>query len=190
MGVRMTDLNAAGGGVSPPPDFKAKAAEEFRRFLGLFIYLWILFGVFALNQGIVMREQGVPWAMEGLAFVNALIFSKVMMLFEMFDPGAWLRRRPLIYPILYESFLLMVLFLVVHVAERVLVGAIHGKTVAESLPDIGGGGLAGMLSASVIVFVALTPFFALRNLSFALGRARLMALMFGIGAPPVDPAGR
>ena len=55
--------------------------------------------------------------MQGLAVINALVFAKVMVLFEMFDPGAWLRRRPLIYPILFKSFLLMVLFLVAHVAE-------------------------------------------------------------------------
>ena len=188
MNLKSIGPDAAGG--LPPHDFKAKAAEEFRRFVGLFLYLWILFGVFALNQGIVMREDGVPWAMEGFALVNALVFAKVMMLFELFDPGAFLRRRPLIYPILYESFLLMVLFLVVHVAERVLVGAIHGKTVAESLPTIGGGGVAGMLSASVIVFVALTPYFALRNLDAALGPGRLAALMFGSAAPPADAGER
>ena len=38
---------------------KAKAADEFRRFLVLFFYLWILFGVFVLNQGVVLREHGI-----------------------------------------------------------------------------------------------------------------------------------
>jgi len=186
MNMNATGARAAGG--SPPHDLKAKAAEEFRRFLGLFLYLWILFAVFALNQGIVLREHGIAWTMQGLALVNALIFAKVMLLFEMFDPGAWLRRRPLIYPILYESFLLMVLFLVVHVAERVIAGMIQGRTAAESVPNVGGGGLEGLLSASVIMFVALTPFFALRNLSFALGANRLTALIFGPGDPTAhDP---
>jgi hypothetical protein len=166
---------------------KTRAAEEFRRFLGLFFYLWILFSVFALNQGVVLREHGIAWTMQGLAFINALVFSKVMMLFEMFDPGAWLRKRPLIYPILYESFLLMILFLVAHVVEKVIEGLIRGRTLAESLPSIGGGGLLGLLSASAIVFVALTPYFALRNFSFALGRERLIALLFGPDAPPRDP---
>ncbi len=179
MTVDMTGTRAASGSPSPPPNLKSKAAEEFRRFLGLFIYLWILFGVFALNQGAVLREHGIPWTAQGLAFVNALVFSKVMMLYEMFDPGRWLRKRPLIYPILYEAFLLTILFLVVHVAEKVVTGVIRGRTVAESLPSIGGGGLEGLVSATIIIFVALTPFFALRNLSFALGADRLAALMFG-----------
>jgi hypothetical protein len=44
--------------------------------------------------------------MLGFAFINALVFAKVMMLFEVFDPGRWPRARPLIYPILYETLLL------------------------------------------------------------------------------------
>jgi len=157
----------------------AKAAEEFRRFLVLFFYLWVLFGVFVLNQGIVLREQGVNFTMQGFAFINALVFAKVMMVFEMFDPGGWLRRRPLIYPIFYETLLLTVLFLVVHVLEKTVEGLIHGKTAMESMPSVGGGGLAGLISASVILFVALLPFFGLRNLGLAMGRGRLRAMLLG-----------
>ena len=136
--------------------------------------------MFAINQGIVLREHDIAWTMQGLAFINALVFAKVMMLFEMFDPGRWLRKRPLIYPILYEFFLLMILFLVVHVIEKVVEGVFfRGETVLDSLPSIGGGGVYGLLSAAVIMFVALTPFFALRNLSYALGADRLYALLFG-----------
>lgn len=168
---------------SPPAEsagtFRQKAAEEFRRFLVLFFYLWILFGVFVLNQGIILREQGINFTMQGFAFINALVFAKVMMVFEIFDPGLWLRKRPLVYPILYETLLLTVLFVVVHILEKVIEGLFHGKTVAQSLPSIGGGGLAGLLSASVIMFFALLPFFTLRNLNMAMGEGRLRAIIFG-----------
>jgi hypothetical protein len=189
MTANSTGTPARGTG-SRSGNLKAKAAEEFRRFVGLFVYLWILFAVFAINQGIVLRQHNIAWSMQGMAFINALVFAKVMMLFEMFDPGRWLRTRPMIYPILYESFLLMILFLVVHVIEKVVEGAFRGNTIVDSLPDIGGGGLVGLLSAAVIMFVALTPFFALRNLSFALGADRLHALLFGGGAPTTDASER
>ena len=185
-----TGTPAAGASGSRSGNLKAKAAEEFRRFVGLFVYLWILFSVFAINQGIVLREHDIAWTMQGLAFVNALVFAKVMMLFEMFDPGRWLRQRPLIYPILYESFLLTMLFLVVHIVEKVAEGAFRGETILASLPSIGGGGVTGLLSAAVIMFVALTPFFALRNLSFALGGDRLYVLLFQSGASSTDAAQR
>ncbi len=144
----------------------------------LFFYLWILFGVFVLNQGVVLREHGFNFAMQGFAFINALVFAKVMMLFEIFDPGRWLRKRPLIYPILYETLLLTVLFLVAHVLEKTIEGLLRGKTITESMPLLGGGGLIGLLSITAILFIALIPFFGLRNLSLAMGEGRLWAVIF------------
>jgi hypothetical protein len=157
---------------------KALAAEEFRSFLRLFFYLWVLFGVFALNQDIVRREEGQEITMQGFALINALVFAKVMMVFEIFDPGRWLRRHPLIYPILFETFLLTVSFLVVHVLEKEIEGLFHGKSFIASLPSVGGGGLPGLLSAAAILFVALIPFFGLRNLSLALGEGKLQKMLF------------
>ena len=187
--------NSASGPASNPrgghrvDDLKAKAAEEFRSFIVLFFYLWVLFGVFVLNQDVVLREQGVNFAMQGFAVFNALVFAKVMLVFEMFDPGLWLRKRPLIYPILFETLLLALLFLVVHVLEKMIEGMVRGKTAMESLPSVGGGGLVGLISASVIMFVALLPFFGLRNLNLAMGPGRLRAMLLG---PPrgADGAGR
>jgi hypothetical protein len=169
---------AAGAGAHGARSLKAKAADEFRRFFVLFLYLWILFGVFVLNQGVVLREHGITFAMQGFAFINALVFAKVMMLFEIFDPGRWLRTRPLIYPILYETLLLTVLFLVAHVLEKTIEGLVRGKTIIDSVPVIGGGGLAGLLSITAILFIALIPFFGLRNLSLAMGEGRLYAMIF------------
>ena len=169
---------AASGSAHGARSLKTKAAEEFRRFVILFFYLWILFGVFVINQGVALREHGIDFTLQGFAVINALVFAKVMMLFEVFDPGRWLRRRPLIYPILYETSLLTILFIVAHVAEKTIEGLVHGRTVGASLPSIGGGGLVGLLSAAVILFVALIPFFGLRNLSLAMGEGRLWAVIF------------
>jgi hypothetical protein len=169
---------AAGADAHASKSLTAKAADEFRRFLVLFFYLWILFGVFVLNQGVVMREHGINFPMLGFAFINALVFAKVMMLFEVFDPGRWLRHRPLIYPILYETMLLTALFLVAHVIEKTIEGLLRGKTFADSLPALGGGGLVGFLSITAILFIALIPFFGLRNLSLGMGEGRLWSMIF------------
>ena len=170
---------AAGANANGARSLKAKAVDEFRRFFVLFLYLWVLFGVFVLNQGVVMREHGINFPMLGFAFINALVFAKVMMLFEVFDPGRWLRGRPLIYPILYESLLLTVLFLIAHVLEKAIEGLFRGETLTESMPVLTGAGLPGFVSIAVILFVALIPFFGLRNLSLAMGEGRLYAMIFG-----------
>ena len=174
----VNNVVAAGASAQGARSLTAKAADEFRRFLLLFFYLWILFGVFVLNQGVALREHGIDFAMQGFAFFNALVFAKVMMLFEVFDPGRWLRKRPLIYPILYESLLLTVLFLIAHVLEKTIEGLFRGQTIAEGMPLLTGDGLAGFLSITVILFIALIPFFGLRNLSLAMGEGQLYAMMF------------
>ncbi len=157
---------------------KEKAAEEFHKFVVLFFYLWALFGVFVLNQDIVLREQHVNFTMQGFAFINALVFAKVALIFEMFEPAKWLHNRPLIWPILYETLLLTVAFIIVHLLEKIIEGWFRGRSVAESLPSIGGGGFAGLISVAVIIFFALMPFFAIRHLDRVLGEGKLWAILF------------
>ncbi len=168
-------VESAGKGKS----LKEKAEEELRSFVILFVYLFLLFSMFVLNQSIILREEGINFTMQGFALINALVFAKVMMIYEMFDPGRWLRKRPLIYPILFETGLLTILFFLVHILEKVIEGAIHGKSIRDSIPTIGGGGLTGILSTSFVMFVALTPFFGLRNLGMAIGPQRLSDLLLG-----------
>jgi len=61
--------------------------------------------------------------------------------------------------------LIFTLFLIgFHIVERVIDGVLHGRSVAESFPDIGGGSVQGILSLGATVFVALIPFFAFREI--------------------------
>ncbi len=93
---RTVDANARPAAAPPGTHgLKVKAIEEARKFLVLFLYLWVLFGVFVLNQSIVLREQGVGFTAQGFALLNALVLAKVMLLFEALDPGRWLRRESL-----------------------------------------------------------------------------------------------
>lgn len=80
-----------------------------------------------------------------------------------------------------------VLFIVFHVADEVVVGLFKERTLTNSVPAIGGGGLAGQSCVSVILFIALIPFFAFRQISRVLGADRLNAMLFG---PPVKPSDR
>jgi hypothetical protein len=107
-----------------------------------------------------------------------------MLVTEDLNLGRWMRRRPLIYPILFESLLLTVMFICFHVAEHLVVGLFERETVAASIPAVGGGGLAGAVCVAVILFVALVPFFAFRNVSRELGPGQLNAMLFGTATKP------
>lgn len=166
------------------PMFKLRerALDEARRFMVMFLYLWLLFGLFVLNKRIILDQRGISFSSHGFALLNALVLAKVMLVTEDLDLGYWIRRRPLIYPILFESLLLTVMFICFHVLEHLVVGLVEKQTVAESIPAIGGGGLAGVVCVAVILFVALTPFFAFRHVGRELGSGQLNAMLFGTAA--------
>jgi hypothetical protein len=60
-----------------------------------------------------------------------------------------------------------------------VIGLVHGESLAQDVPAIGGGGLVGVLCIALILFVSLIPFFAFRFVSRELGADRLNAMLFG-----------
>ena len=157
----------------------SRAADEFRRFLVMFFYLWVLCGLFVLNERIILGQRGISLQFQGLAALNALILAKVMLIAEYFEFGARLRGRPLIYPIVANSLFLSVLFICFHVIEKVVIGLVQGESFAQSVPAIGGGGFVPVLCVALILFVSLIPFFAFRFVGRELGADRLNAMLFG-----------
>ena len=161
------------------------ALAELRRYLAMFAYLWVLFGVLALHEDVVLRERGIQVSLYGWASVNALVLAKVMLIAEDLKLGHRLRARPLIYPVVLDSLILALLFVAVHVLEHVIGGLIAGEALAASVPSIGGVGIQGLLCVALIAFVALIPFFAFRHISQEIGPDRMRAVLFGTaGAQP------
>jgi hypothetical protein len=63
----------------------------------------------------------------------------------------------------------------------VVVGVIRGRTVAQSFPTIAGGSLQGILSVGAIVFIALIPFLAFREIGRVIGKNELWSLLLARG---------
>jgi hypothetical protein len=179
-----TSLGVGGDHGNRLRTMKQVAIDEARRFLVMFIYLWLLLGLFALHEDIVLRNRGIGFVFHGFALINALVLAKVMLIAEDLKLGHRLRAHPLIYPIATEALILATLFIVVHVLEHVIGGLIAGQRLAASVPSIGGGGMQGLLCVSLIMFVTLLPFLAFRHISRELGRGRIEAMLFGRRTAP------
>jgi len=167
---------------------KERGAEELRRFLLMFGYLWVAFGLFVLNESLILGQQHVSFASHGFAAINAAVLAKVMLVAEDLKIGRRLDHLPLIYPVVYKAALFSVLFILFHVLERLLVGMFEGRTVADSIPRIGGGTWAGRLTVWAIIMISLLPFFALREIGRYMGNGRLWNLM--MRRQPSDPSVR
>ncbi len=161
---------------------KERGLDEFRRFLIMFAYLWMVFALFVLNEAVILRKTDINFLAQGFALVNAAVLAKVMLLAEGLKLGRQLDHLPMIYPIVYKSALFSVLFIVFHGLEEIAVAAFASKPIAAHFPAIGGGTWIGAAFVWAIMAVSLLPFFALREISQVLGEGRLWALMFHRGA--------
>ncbi len=168
----MTDSNSPN---ESKPGLRQKLLGQSKEASGMFLYLWVLFALFTYHKALVLAQHGIPYKPFGVAFINAFILVKVMLLAEHLN-FIRLRNRPLVYPILQKSFTLAVIFILFNLAEEIVIGLWKGKTVAESLPKIGGGSPAEYIVVGLILAVALIPFFAFRELSLAIGKGVLGGL--------------
>lgn len=161
------------------PSLKARLYDELRKFLMIFSYLWLVFSVFLVHEWSVLASNHISFRFYGLALVNALILSKIMLIAEDLKFAERFSDKPLIYPIAFKSIAFSVLLVVSYIVEEIVVGLFHGESVIESFPKIGSGGLMGTLTIGAILCIALVPFFSFREIARAIGEAEFRLLMLG-----------
>ncbi|HEY5305595.1 MAG TPA: hypothetical protein VIJ52_02855 [Pseudolabrys sp.] len=157
---------------------KERAAHEIRIFVAIFAYTYVVLALFNLHEYIVLREHHIEFTRYGFALFNAFVLAKIVLIAENRRLGAGLERHPLVYHVLGKSVLFAAVLIGFHVVERVIGGMIHGHSVADSVPSIGGGGVAGIVAAGIIVSVTMIPFFAARAIMEMLGSPSLYSLLF------------
>jgi hypothetical protein len=82
-----------------------------------------------------------------------------------------------VYAILFKSAAFNVLLVCFNIPEEEVVGLYHNKTITQSMPTLGGGGLEGMLLVGLIVFIVLTPFFSFREVARVIGEDQLLSII-------------
>lgn len=189
-GLRIAALRGKGAAEGVSSKLKQRALREFRRFLVMFLYLWVLFAIFDLHRSIVLAEEHINYRAQGFAAINALMLAKVMLVAENFEFGERFKDRALILSVLYQAVIFTILFIAFHFAEKSLVGAFEGKRLSATFPNLKSEGFWVILSAGAVIFVALIPFFAFKDLSRAIGGEAMRSLMFSRGAnrPQFSPS--
>ena len=157
---------------------KQKAYDEFKEFLLIAFYLWLVFGLFIVYKSVILAEQHISFAFQGLALINALAFAKVVLIARALHLGERFDDAPLIYPTVFKSALFTVLLAGCKILEDAAVGHFHGKSFQESMSDLGGGTLKSILILTLLLFVLLLPFFGIGELQRVLGEGKLAQLFF------------
>jgi hypothetical protein len=73
--------------------------------------------------------------------------------------------------------LFAVLVVCLDIIEEIVVGLIHGKSFAASIPQLGGGGLEGTILVGILVFLVLIPLFLLTEVLKVAGKDRLRSFI-------------
>lgn len=158
-----------------------RAKHEVLRILGIFVYLWIVFGVLILHERIVLARHGIGHHFYGLAFLNSWILAKVVLVTESLDRHWGPPSRPLIKPVLIRSCITAAILVVAYALEEVALGLWRGRSFAASVPALGGGGFQGVAAVTTIMAIALVPYFTYCELGRAIGRERLFKGLFRDG---------
>jgi hypothetical protein len=157
---------------------RQKIVAELKKLFWVFLYLFVWLALFAAHESLVLNERHLLFH-EGFALINAWLLAKVVVVAEAFHVADNLKHKPLIYAISVKSAVFSVLLIAFYILEGVLVGLWRGETLAESVPAIGGGTFRGIFVVGLIVFVALIPFFALRELGRDIGNDALREKLLG-----------
>lgn len=156
---------------------KEKAFEEMKKYAALTAYLWVLFFLLGMYRRLLLKENGIdPWT-QSYAIVNALVFAKVLLLGEIIDLGAGLRKRAFIFVVIGRTFLFTALLMAFHVVEEAIRALIKGEPVASSVLHLGGGSWMGVWVYAGLLYVLLLPLSAFREMSFVLGKDVLWGII-------------
>lgn len=164
-------------GTRRPAVIGRKLWRGLRQYASIFVYLYVCFGAVLLYKTAVLRGHGVSYAHFGLAAVKAMILAKFMLVGHELRIDARLDRGRLIYVIASKALLFLSLLIVLSIAEEAIVGLLHGRTILDSVAEIGGGTLPEILATSLLLLLILIPYSAFRELSEALGGDRLRQIL-------------
>jgi hypothetical protein len=160
---------------------KKKAISEAKKFAVIVAYLWVLFVLLQLHRLMILGTEGPETAFGykfGFAIVNALVLGKIILIAEAFHVGERFKDGPLVYAILFKSAVFSLLLVCFDTFEKVLVGLFHHKSITQSMPTQGGGGMEWTLLVTLMVFIVLIPFFTFMEAARVIGENELFSIIF------------
>lgn len=153
--------------------------EELRKYLIVSAYLYVCFGALLLYKAALLSGSGAHTLSIGLAAGKALILGKFLLIGEAARVGARGRTRNMLHRILQRSVLLLVVLVVLTIIEEIVVGSVHGHSMAQTLAEFSEKSLPYMLATSLVLLLVLMPLVAVEEINRALGPGVLHKLVFG-----------
>jgi hypothetical protein len=143
---------------------KERAREELRNYAFVAAYLYVCFGAILFYKTALLREEGVAFLPHGLAAIKALILGKFILIGEAVGVGNRAQSRSILSAIATRTVPFFVLLIVLSVIEELVVGKMHGRSLAETVAEFREHAGLEMLATSVLVLLILIPLIAFKEL--------------------------
>lgn len=163
--------------ATKPSPFE-RLVRELREYGILAAYLYVWFAALVYYKAAILQAEGVEFAPWAFAAVKALVTAKFMLIGRALHIGDGYGKHPLIVPTLYRTVIFLLLVGVLTVLEEATLAFLHGKSVWDSVADIGGGTLHLAIATTVLMFLTFFPYFAFRALADVIGEETLRRLYF------------
>ena len=142
------------------------------------IYLTLVFAAFTEYRRLILASHDIVYTDYGVAFIQAFILGKLIMIGAVFRLGQGLEAKPLIYPAIYKALVFSIFVAVFKIIEHMIKDLWSGTGFTESFVKLYGTGLYEVLANSMVVFAAFVPFFAVKELGRVLGEKKIRTLFF------------
>jgi hypothetical protein len=155
---------------------KKRVVSEARQFLVVFAYVWLLLAVFDLYRSVILSDANIVQH-QSLAILKALAFAKILFVAEEMGLGQRFKEKPLIWSMLFKSAVFAVLLMTFNLLEKAVEHRFWPHAAARG-DEINLTSFQTVLSVGIVMFVALIPFFGLRELGKVVGASQMYKLFF------------
>ncbi|MFL5281379.1 MAG: hypothetical protein ACJ8AW_10370 [Rhodopila sp.] len=157
---------------------RERALDEFKAFVVLSLYLYICLGAVILYKSAILSSVGIDFTIWGIAAIKAMVLAKFMLLARMLHIEQHHRNKPLIWPICNHAFVFLLVLLALTTIEELVIGALHRRSVIDSLGHVVGSSVLQAGATCIIMFLILAPYSAFICLADALGEREVFRLFF------------
>jgi hypothetical protein len=153
--------------------------EELREYLVISVYLWICFSVLLSYKAAILQAEQIEFLPMGIAAVKALIIGKFILIGKAVKTGNRLSSSVLLIRIIWKSLAFLALLVVFTFIEEIVVGWVHGNTLADSVGELTARSWLELLSPSLVMLLVLIPMISFEEIDRDLGKGNLRRMLFG-----------
>jgi hypothetical protein len=165
------------------PEARERLRNEMHMFLLISAYLYACLGALLLYKAALLSPSGVHTLSLGFAAGKAMILAKFVLIGEAARIGARVESRSLLRLIVRRSVLFMALLIALTIVEELLIGRVHGHSMAQTLAGFREKSLPEVLAMCLLLLLILVPIVASIEMDRVLGRGALRRVLLGSPAP-------